>query len=403
MTTAALLLAASLNLGPGPGSRPGPQGDRPLRVATFNASLNRAAPGDLVRDLSTLDHPQARNVAEIIQRVRPDILLINEFDHDRDARAARLFRENYLARPQGDAEPIDYPFWFVPEVNTGVASGHDLDNDGTVAAGTGTRGYGNDAFGFGAFPGQYGMVLFSNRPIEDAGIRSFARVLWKDMPGARLPVGPDGAPWFDDRELEVVRLSSKAHCDVPIRVGDRVLHALISHPTPPAFDGPERRNVLRNHDEVRLWLDYLDGGERAAYLADGRPTVPPELFVILGDLNADPFDGSGDRGAIRRLLSHPRVNTTAPTSPGAGPAAAEQGGRNAAHIGPADRDTADFDDRSVGNLRVDYVLPSVGWRIVDWGVYWPAGDDPGSRLTAMRPEVATSDHRLVWVDLLPAE
>src|SRR4051812_1043977 len=45
---------------------------RVVRFATFNASLNREGPGALIRDLSTRENAQARNVAEIIQRVAPD-------------------------------------------------------------------------------------------------------------------------------------------------------------------------------------------------------------------------------------------------------------------------------------------------------------------------------------------
>src|SRR5215207_5925419 len=55
---------------------------RSARFATFNASLNRAVEGELVADLSTPDDTQAQAVAEVIQRVRPDVLLINEFDFD---------------------------------------------------------------------------------------------------------------------------------------------------------------------------------------------------------------------------------------------------------------------------------------------------------------------------------
>jgi len=42
---------------------------RPVRFAQFNASLNRSAEGELVRDLSTPNDQQARNVAETIQRL----------------------------------------------------------------------------------------------------------------------------------------------------------------------------------------------------------------------------------------------------------------------------------------------------------------------------------------------
>ena len=45
-------------------------------------------------------------------------------------------------------------------------------------------------------------------------------------------------------EREVFRLSSKSHWDVPLRVGGEVVHFLVSHPTPPVFDGPD--DVLIN-------------------------------------------------------------------------------------------------------------------------------------------------------------
>src|SRR5688500_17215967 len=68
--------------------------DRDVRFSTFNASLNRNVAGQLVADLSTPDNVQASNVAETIQRVRPDVLLINEFDYAPEA--VDLFRDNYL-------------------------------------------------------------------------------------------------------------------------------------------------------------------------------------------------------------------------------------------------------------------------------------------------------------------
>jgi 3-phytase len=80
---------------------------RTVRFATFNASLNRATEGALVTDLSTPDNAQAQNVAETIQRVNPDILLINEFDYVAGGRAVRLFLDNYLSRGHNGSRPID--------------------------------------------------------------------------------------------------------------------------------------------------------------------------------------------------------------------------------------------------------------------------------------------------------
>ena len=151
-----------------------------IRFATYNASLNRSGAGELVRDLSTPDNAQARRIAEVIQRVRPDVLLINEFDFDTAGESARLFEQNYLGRAQRNAAPIRYPYRYTAAVNTGVPSGLDLDNDGRI-------GGGGDALGFGQFPGQYGLVVYSRYPIDLPRVRSFQRFLWRDMPGAVLP------------------------------------------------------------------------------------------------------------------------------------------------------------------------------------------------------------------------
>jgi 3-phytase len=381
---------------------PAPAGS--VRFATFNASLNRTEAGGLVRHLSSRDNTQARNVAEVVQRVRPDVLLINEFDFDPDGGAARRFQENYLAVSQSGAPPIDYPHRFTSEVNTGVASGLDLDKDGAAVTTPGSRGYGNDALGFGQFPGQYGMVLYSKFPIDRGHVRDFRKLLWKDMPGALLPRKADGSPWYSPEALAVLRLSSKAHWDIPLAVGSKTIHVLASHPTPPAFDGPEGRNVKRNHDEIRLWADYLTGGDRAEYLRTALPPgasiAPPGSFVILGDMNADPADGGGVPGAIQQLLKHSRVNADPPPRNAGGKAAADaQGGANRDQRGDPALDTADFADERVGNLRVDYVLPSRDLALLGGGVFWPADGDPLARLVRMAPEVATSDHRLVYVDV----
>ena len=371
-----------------------------IRVATFNASLNRDREGQLADDLATSDNKQVRNVAEIIQRIRPDILLVNEFDYDLAGRSVTLFQENYLAKEQNGTQPIHYAHRYFASVNTGVPSGVDLDNDGQVASEPGSRGYGNDAFGYGVFPGQYGMVIYSKYPIDPAAVRQFGANLWKDQPGALLPERPDGSNWYSPEALKVFRLSSKNHWDVPVTIGGYLVHLLVSHPTPPSFDGPEDRNGRRNHDEIRLWADYLAGGPRSVYL--GSPS-PPETFVILGDQNSDPVDGGSVPGAIGQILDHPKVAAQiVPTSPGGAEASRLQAEANVNQRGNPAEDTADFDDRAVGNLRADYVLPSKDLTIVGSGIFWPEVADPLHRLVQMTPVVASSDHRLVYLDLVIA-
>ncbi len=367
-----------------------------VRFSTFNASLNRNVEGQLVSDLSTPANQQARNVAETIQRVDPDVVLINEFDYA--PAAVDLFRDNYLEVGQNGADPVKYPYAFIAPSNTGVPSGFDLNNNGVVSGG-------DDAFGFGLFPGQFGMVVYSKYPILDGLARTFQHFLWKDMPGAMLPDDPaTAAPadWYSPEEQAVFRLSSKSHWDLPIRIGKEVVHFLVSHPTPPTFDGAEDRNGTRNHDEIRFWADYVADRKRSSYIYDDEGRYgglkPGSRFVIAGDQNADPFDGDSVDDAIVQLLDHPRINTSNPRSAGGPEASALQGGANTTHEGDPAYDTADFSDTAPGNLRVDYVLPSRHLRIVRSGVFWPTTADPLYRLTGAFP-FPTSDHRMVWIDV----
>ena len=375
---------------------PAQAGEADVRFATFNASLNRNVAGQLVADLSTPNNAQAATVAEIIQRVRPDVLLINEFDFA--PAAVGLFQQNYLSVPHNGATPIVYPYTYIAPSNTGIPSGKDLNNAGGVVTTPGAPGYGDDSFGFGAFPGQFGMVVYSRYPIDPLGVRTFQLFKWKDMPGNLIP-----QPFYSPDEVEILRLSSKSHWDLPIRIEGKTVHFLVSHPTPPVFDGPEDRNGTRNFDEIRFWADYITPGATSRYIYDDAGNEgglkPGELFVIAGDQNSDPLDGDSIPGAIQQLIEHPLVNTkVTPESAGAVEASALQGGANLVHRSDPRFDTADFADGAPGNLRADYVLPRKTLQIAAAGVFWPMLADPLSRLTGVFP-FPSSDHRSVWVDV----
>jgi len=368
--------------------------EKTIRVATFNCSLNRNKPGELLSDLSGGSNKQAQKVARVLRTVRPDIVLLNEFDFSEDNKAVNCFLEEYVNATADWAgeEPIRYPYFFTAPVNTGVPSGRDLDHDGK------TNGPG-DAIGFGKFPGQYGMVLLSQFPIETNDVRTFQKLLWKSMPDALLPASgkDDNTNWYSEEDLNLLRLSSKSHWDVPVNIDGQILHLLTSHPTPPAFDGPEDRNGRRNHDEIRLWAEYLSDGEKSWLIDDQERsgTLPNDAsFIILGDQNADPNDGASYQVAINQLLKHPRINAElTPSSAGGSEAAKAQGGKNSEHKGDHSHDTADFNDRGVGNLRADYVLPSKNLNATAAGIFWPLSTDPGAKVADC------SDHRLVWIDL----
>ncbi len=359
-----------------------------LRVASFNTSLYSEQSGGLQARLRAGDEA-ARKIAAVIQHQRPAIVLLNEFDYDPKGRAASLFQKQYLAKAQFGQKPIRYRYRYFAPVNTGVLSGFDLDNNGQI-------GGGNDAFGFGLHPGQYGMLVLSQYPIDASAARTFQKFLWKDMPGALVPVKADGSPWYAPETWNVFRLSSKSHWDVPIKTPIGTIHLLASHPTPPVFDGAEDRNGKRNADEIRFWSEYVwDRGNHWIIDDQGRRggLSDEAQFVIAGDLNADPVDGDGMAGVIVELLENPRVlRMTTPRSEGAGESARLDGGANLTHRGSPHHDTGRFGPK-VGNLRLDYVLPSAGLRAAAKGVFWPKPGELGAEW------LDATDHRMVWVDL----
>ena len=326
-----------------------------LRIATYNTHLARGEAGKLVAELRD-GSAQVDAVVRVIAAADPDILLINELDYDADREALALFQERLAAAG------VDYAFSFVAPVNTGKPTRLDLTGDG--------KDYGpENAQGWGVFEGQFGMAILSRLPILSDQVRTFAGLRWSEMPGNLYPLD-----YFPEVALDVLRLSSKSHWDVPVKAGGTTLHLLASHPTPPVFDGEEDRNGRRNHDEIRFWADYIDGKEWMLSDQGTQGGLPADAaFVVMGDLNNDPENGDGRHEAIKALISHPRIRDAAPT-------------------GSAGTATADFD--AVGRLRVDYVLPSANLNTRGSGVLWPAEGDPLHTVAA-----SASDHRLVWVDI----
>jgi len=369
---------------------PTKEGD--VRVATFNAYLNRSTEGQLYKDLSSGQDSQIKNVTDIIQQVNPDVILINEFDYNATANVD-LLKSKYFEVAQGEnSSGIVYPYYYVAESNTGIQSGKDYNGDGKIN--------GDDAFGYGDFPGQYGMVVLSKYPIVTTNIRTFQTFLWKDMPDYLVPM-KNGSSYFSAEIMSTYRLSSKSHWDIPLNVNGKIFHLLASHPTPPVFDDGDKDGVdgtenldifdwngLRNHDEIRLWADYVKG---ESYIYDDNKVYgglnTDTRFVILGDQNADNNEGDSYRNAIMQLLDNPYINSTiTPTSKGA------------TSEGVSNREN---DDTASWSMRADYLLPSTfGFDINQCGVYWPELNDKKHYLVENSDGGEnSSDHRLVWCDL----
>lgn len=368
------------------------QSPQQVRFATYNVSMDASnylafedIPEQGANALASAlaeQSQQIKNIAHVIQRVRPDVILLNEFDYIDAAKGVDVFRKQYLAVAQADdVKAVDYPYVYIAPVNTGQPSPFDLDRNGKKER------FGADAWGFGLYPGQYGMVLLSRYPILTKQVRTFQHFKWQDMPNAlQVTVPGSGEPWYSKQAMAQFPLSSKSHWDVPIRVGEQIIHALVSHPTPPVFDGEENRNGKRNHDEIRLWADYVNDAD---YLIDDNGVkgglASETRFVIMGDQNASVESNDNVDGAILQLLNHPLIQgDMAPTSKG--------GAEHTPNNPQANTHTASW------RKRADYVLPSqFGLTIVDSGIFWPTKDEPLYELVQKRE--ATSDHRLVWVDL----
>jgi Endonuclease/Exonuclease/phosphatase family len=344
-----------------------------LRIATFNI---RELSTDRLTDVDGMGtglDPGAIAAAVVVCEAKPDLLVLNEIDFDwrrpdDPTINARRFANHYLSV---GPDSIVYPYAYSAPSNTGVLSGLDLNGDGIIASDSdrGTREYGDDSFGFGTYPGQYGMAVLSRFPIDAEGARTFQRFRWADLPGQHMPPG-----YLTPAAEAIFRLSSKSHWDLPVIIGPDTLHLWVSHPTPPAFDGPEDRNGRRNFDEIMFWVLYLDGNDRLVDdrgMAGGYRSTSP--FVIAGDLNARPGDEDvvyEGVSAIDQLLQNPRIQD--PDS--------------------ANRITAHW----LGGVRVDYVLPSSDLRVIGMGVVDPPLEADS---TLARAAETASDHRLVWLDV----
>ncbi|MEM5521130.1 endonuclease/exonuclease/phosphatase family protein [Sulfitobacter sp. AS59] len=315
---------------------PAPLCADPLRIATYNTELSRDGPGLLLRDILRGSDPQIDAVVQTIAQVSPDILVLQGFDYDLGGAALSAFAD--LLADGGAA----YPTQFALPPNAGLQTALDMDGDGKTG---GPR----DAQGYGRFFGDGAMAILSRYPIVPE-VQDYSTLLWRDLPGATLPQ-TDAGPFPSVAAQHEQRLSSHGHWVVPVNTPTHGRVTLMtSHATPPVFDGPEDRNGLRNQDEILFWDHYMGGAF----------TVPPsEKFILLGDMNNDPNKGEGLKPAIHRLLDHPVLQ-----DPLEGQA------------------TAQFD--GLGEMRVDYLLPSDDWRVIASGV-------------AQNP--AASRHSLIWVDL----
>ncbi len=193
------------------------------------------------------------------------------------------------------------------------------------------------------------MAILSRFAFGDA--RDFTSMPWQNLPDHIMPEG---------EVYEALPLSSMGHWVVKVKLPSGDLTLMTFHASTPVFDGPEDRNGRRNHDEIRFWIQLLDG-------TFGPAPKPP--FVIAGQTNQDRNKGEGRKAAIRSLLSDPRLQDPLPNDP----------------------PSVEWPKVEPPRMRVSYVLPDAQMTVIGAGTYWPE-PTPDHVQTASRP-------RLVWTDI----
>ena len=280
----------------------------------------------MIRDLRAGKDAQVAAALGVIAAADADVLLLLDVDWDHGGMGLEALQSALADLGR------DYPHAVAAKPNSGVPSGLDLDGDGTDYEA-------RDALGYGWFTGDSGLALLSRLELGPLSDRS--GVLWSDR--------ADVAGLMPEAGVPVVPLATTAQWTVPVDLGRERITLVTMAAGTPVFDGPEDRNGLRNRAELLEVADLVEGAAPA---------------LVLGRANQDPAGGEGYRDALLRLLEHPALQDPRPAD--------------------AEGAVATVDWSSTGPMRVDYVLPPRGLRVVGSGLL----HDP-----------AAGPSRLVWVDV----
>ena len=328
--------------------------------------------------------------------------------------AVDLFRDNYLEVSQNGAPPIDYPYAYIAPSNTGVPSGFDLNNNGSVGA-PGTRPAATTRSASGSSRASTAWSSTRSTPSTptasapsstSCGRTCRARCCRTTRPPRSPPTGTPPRSWRSSALLQV----ALGRADRRDRLQDRALPGL----APDAAGlrrarGPQRHAQPRR-DPVLGRLRLARSRRTSSYIYDdagrdgGLPPGPsvrdrrrPELRPARRRLGrrVRPSSSSTTRGST---TPRPR------SPPAASEAAAVQGAANADPPVATRASTPPTSTTGCAAARATCApttscpraasRSSVGHLLADRG--------PDPLLLPDRrifPFVPTSDHRQVWVDL----
>lgn len=365
-------------------SMPEPAEDE-LRVATLEAGLFATQEGSqaleqLIGALETGNHSVARAVAQTAQISAPDVLVLTGVSYDSSERIAQLLRDRYLASGQHGESGLEYPYYYTSGTNSGLESGADLDRDGAI-------GGPGDAIGAGNYPGERGVVVFSQYAILDDEVRTFQEFLWEDLPENSMDTD-----LYSSLEKSILRLHQTSLWDVPVDVEGETVH-VIAHAIAAANDEAAEEDLARAEDERRVLADYVSGRSWYLYDDDGElgGLDQGESFVLAGHtLPADAGDAEPEN--LDALLEEPGLQDPEPEAVSAEPLTQRSSSADSA-------DPAATHRVEGGNhMRSSFVLPSQNFGVSSSGVFWPAEGEYGYELVDPQRQSSLND-RLVWADL----
>lgn len=359
-----------------------PKAEDDLRVATLHADLTAdSGAGEsaeqLVSALRTGNHVQARVIARTVQMNEPDVLVLTGVTYDDAEMVAEHLRSLYLSSGQDGLDGMDYPHVFTAGTNSGQESGADLDGDGII-------GGPGDAIGYGDYPGEYGMIVFSKHPIVEDEVRTFQNFLWRDLPHRSMPSD------FSDLEASILRLQESSFWDVPVEVPGQSdpVHLLA---TSVAAQQPSEIEAARAEDIRTVISDYISGS--AWYLTDDAGQsgglAPGAEAIVAG---APVATAAATSEALETLLDSEQLQDPQPEAVtemdvSQRSDSAEQTDDTATRHVPGDRDR-----------RASLVLPGSGLDVSNSGIFWPGEGEDGYMLVDPSSSHSLQD-RLVWVDL----
>ncbi|WP_460682511.1 hypothetical protein [Nesterenkonia populi] len=357
------------------------KGDDDLRVATLHTGLTASDPEDsdpldaLIGELAGGNHSEARTVAETAQINQPDVLVLTGVSYDEDGRIAEILKNQYLASGQNGQSGQEYSHVFTAPTNSGIDSGVDLDGDGTV-------GGPGDAMGYGQYPGEEGIIIFSKEPLDTDGARTFREFLWQDLPGSSLQDED-----FTQAEESILRLASTTLWDVPVLVEDgEPVHLIATATAAPEDPGPLEE--IRSEDMAQLISDYVSS--EAWYLYDDEGAegglAPGADAVVVGEPSFSEETG------LERLTGHPVLEDPEPEAVTEAELLSRSG-----PVAQTDATATRWVDGGE-DQRASVVLPSSGLDVSGSGIFWPGEGEFGYE-TVDPSDPRSLEDRLVWLDI----